>query len=55
MFNNIIGNEKIKKELEESIKNNQVSHSYMFIGEEGIGKKRDSKRICKKYIMSRRK
>ena len=50
MFNNIIGNEKIKKELEESIKNNQVSHSYMFIGEEGIGKKEIAKEFAKNIL-----
>lgn len=39
MFEKILGNEHIKKQLRKSIKNNQVSHSYLFIGIDGIGKK----------------
>ena len=39
MFDNIIGNEKIKKLLLDTIKNDKISHSYLFIGTEGIGKK----------------
>ena len=38
-FNNIIGNNKVKDSLVKSLKNNTVLHSYMFIGEQGIGKK----------------
>lgn len=39
MFNSVLGNEKIKQLLENSVKVNKVSHSYLFIGTEGIGKK----------------
>lgn len=39
MFEKILGNEHIKEQLRKSIKNNQVSHSYLFIGIDGIGKK----------------
>ena len=39
MFENIIGNNKIKNLLENSIKQGNVSHSYLFIGIDGIGKK----------------
>ena len=39
MFDEIIGNEQIKKELESAVDENKVSHSYMFVGIEGIGKK----------------
>lgn len=39
MFENIIGNEPIKKMLEQAITNNKISHSYMFLGISGIGKK----------------
>lgn len=39
MFEKILGNEHIKEQLKKSIKNNQVSHSYLFIGIDGIGKK----------------
>lgn len=38
-FNNIIGNDNIKNLLETSIKSNNLLHSYMFIGNMGIGKK----------------
>ena len=39
MFETIIGNKKIKQILQNSLKKNVVSHSYMFIGIDGIGKK----------------
>ncbi len=39
MFEKILGNDHIKQQLKNSIENNQVSHSYLFIGIEGIGKK----------------
>ncbi len=39
MFEQIIGNEKIQELLKNAIKNNKASHSYLFIGTEGIGKK----------------
>ena len=38
-FENIIGNTNIKTVLEKSIKQNKLSHSYLFIGTQGIGKK----------------
>ena len=31
MFEKILGNEHIKEQLKKSIKNNQVSHSYLFM------------------------
>ena len=46
-FENIIGNDKIKQELEENIRNNTVSHSYLFIGQDGIGKKLFAKEFAK--------
>lgn len=39
MFEKIIGNDSIKEQLVKSLNNNQISHSYLFIGIEGIGKK----------------
>ncbi len=39
MFEKIIGNNQIKETLEKSIKQNKTSHSYLFVGIEGIGKK----------------
>ena len=39
MFENIIGNNKIKDMLIQSVNQNTASHSYLFIGTQGIGKK----------------
>ncbi|NMB27551.1 MAG: DNA polymerase III subunit delta' [Tissierellia bacterium] len=38
-FTKIIGHEKIIENLKNAIDNNQISHSYLFEGEESIGKK----------------
>ena len=38
-FDNLIGNDKIKNILTESIKNKNILHSYLFYGADGIGKK----------------
>lgn len=38
MFNNIIGNDRIKNLLVNLVQTNKVSHSYLFIGIDGIGK-----------------
>ena len=38
-FNELIGNEKIKENLIKILKNKTIAHSYMFIGNKGIGKK----------------
>jgi len=39
MFENIIGNKQIKDTLEKAANQNKTSHSYLFIGIQGIGKK----------------
>ena len=39
MFQNILGNQKIKDKLKKSIDEEKILHSYLFIGIEGIGKK----------------
>lgn len=39
MFEQVIGNDKIKELLKNSIQTKKTSHSYLFIGTEGIGKK----------------
>lgn len=39
MFQNILGNDKIKELLQDAVKVNKVSHSYLFVGQAGIGKK----------------
>ena len=51
-FENLIGNEKIKKELIEILKTNSVVHSYMFIGQEGIGKKKFATEFAKMILCS---
>ena len=38
-FNNIIGHEKIIDFLIKRIKNDKIGHSYLFTGNQGIGKK----------------
>ena len=50
MFQNILGNDKIKNLLQESVNNNKVSHSYLFVGRSGIGKKMIAKEFAKAIL-----
>ncbi len=50
MFEKIIGNNKVKEYLETSIKNKNISHSYMFVGKSGIGKKLYAREYAKKIM-----
>ena len=50
MFNNIVGNEKVKEYLKTSIEKNNISHSYMFIGKSSIGKKLFAREFAKKIM-----
>lgn len=50
MFNKILGNEEAKKILENSIKTQKISHSYMFIGQAGIGKQMFAKQFAKAIL-----
>lgn len=50
MFENILGNDKIKETLINSVKNNRASHSYLFLGTEGIGKKLIAKEFAKMIL-----
>lgn len=50
MFENIIGNEKIKETLIRAVEENKTSHSYMFIGQDGIGKKMLAKEFAKMLL-----
>ena len=52
MFDNIVGNKKIKKLLTNAIKNDKISHSYLFVGTEGIGKKLIAIELSKKILNS---
>lgn len=49
-FENIIGNSDIKNILTKTLKNNTILHSYMFIGEQGIGKKLIAKEFAKMIL-----
>lgn len=37
-FDGIIGNNRIKQDLQETVNNGTISHSYLFVGQDGIGK-----------------
>lgn len=50
MFEHIIGNEKAKETLKKSIISNRISHSYMFLGIEGIGKLKLAKELAKAIL-----
>ena len=51
-FEKLIGNQKIKQILLSAIENDSVLHSYMFIGEEGIGKNLFAKEFAKMILCS---
>jgi len=50
MFDNIIGNNKIKQELQNTVKFNKTSHSYLFTGTSGIGKSMVAKEFAKMLL-----
>ena len=50
MFDNIIGNDKIKQELLSSVNSNKYSHSYLFVGTSGIGKKLIAREFAKMIL-----
>lgn len=50
MFNNILGNDRIKQTLIHSVELNKTSHSYLFIGTDGIGKKLIAKEFAKMIL-----
>ena len=50
MFQNILGNQKIKDKLKKSIDEEKILHSYLFIGIEGIGKKLIAKEFAKAIL-----
>ena len=49
-FESLIGNKKTKKLLQEIMKNKNFLHSYMFIGNEGIGKLQFAKEFAKSIL-----
>ena len=50
MFEEIIGNNPIKDMLAKSIENETVSHSYLFVGTQGIGKEMLAKEFAKNIL-----
>lgn len=50
MFDTIIGNDKIKEQLTNAININKTSHSYLFAGASGIGKKLIAKEFAKAML-----
>ena len=50
MFDKIIGNEKIKLQLKQAVDMNKTSHSYLFLGISGIGKKMIAKEFAKMIL-----
>lgn len=50
MFEGIIGNDKIKQELLNSVNSNKCSHSYLFVGTSGIGKKLIAREYAKMLL-----
>ncbi|MGF7058431.1 DNA polymerase III subunit delta' [Brassicibacter mesophilus] len=49
-FNDIIGHEKIKENLQSAIKNSSVTHSYLFEGPRSIGKEKLAKVLAKTLL-----
>ena len=49
-FKNIIGNENAKEYLSKSINQNNILHSYLFVGTDGIGKALIAKEFSKKIL-----
>ena len=50
MFDKIIGNSNIKDELIHIVELNKISHSYLFLGTAGIGKKEIAKEFAKMIL-----
>lgn len=50
MFEKIIGNKAIKEMLAKAIENNTTSHSYLFVGTQGIGKKMLATEFAKQIL-----
>lgn len=54
-FENIIGNEKVKELLNKTISSNNILHSYLFFGIEGIGKSLFAKEFAKMILCQEEK
>lgn len=49
-FDNIIGNTEVKNYLIKSINQNNILHSYLFLGTSGIGKLQIAKEFAKNIL-----
>lgn len=54
-FKNIIGNQEVKEYLNQAIKGENISHSYLFLGTDGIGKKIIAKEFSKNILCNNTK
>ena len=52
MFDEIVGNNKVKESLKRIISNGDISHSYIFSGPEGIGKSMVARQFAKSVLCS---
>ncbi len=52
MFENLIGNDNIKVMLQNAVDNGNTSHSYLFLGIQGIGKKEFAIELAKTLLCS---
>lgn len=50
MFENILGHDNQKKIFEESLNNDNISHSYLFFGPKGVGKCTFAKEVAKAIL-----
>ena len=50
MFDKILGNDRIKQQLKQAVDLNKTSHSYLFLGISGIGKKMIAKDFAKMIL-----
>jgi len=50
MFDKILGNDKIKSQLKQAVDLRKTSHSYLFLGTSGIGKKMIAKEFAKMIL-----
>jgi len=53
-YNDIIGNEKVKIDLQEIVKSNLIGHSYIFQGQKGIGKFLFAKSFAREILCEKR-
>lgn len=49
-FEDILGNDKVKDTLNKALKENHISHSYLFVGIDGIGKRLFAKEFARKLL-----